>query len=51
MMAEQQLRMTQDRAVALEQARAIAAEERARNIRRQFNAQGVPYTPTGAFTP
>ena len=51
MMAEQQLRITQDRAIALEQARAIAAEERARNVRRHFNAEGVPYTPTGTFTP
>jgi P-type conjugative transfer protein TrbJ len=51
MIAEQQLRITQDRAVALEAARAIAAEERAREVRAQFNATGVPYTPSGSFVP
>jgi conjugal transfer/entry exclusion protein len=42
---EQQLRVTQDRATALEQARAVAAEVRARTVRLQFNAQGTNYTP------
>jgi P-type conjugative transfer protein TrbJ len=51
MMAEQQLRITQDRATALEAARAIAAEERAHEVRAQFNALGVPYTPSGSFVP
>jgi P-type conjugative transfer protein TrbJ len=51
MIAEQQLRITQDRAMALEAARAIAAEERAREVRLQFNATGVPYTASGSFVP
>lgn len=51
MIAEQQLRITQDRAVALETARAVAAQERARMVRLQFNANGVPYTPSGSFVP
>jgi P-type conjugative transfer protein TrbJ len=51
MIAEQQLRITQDRATALEAARAIAAEERAHEVRAQFNALGVPYTPSGSFVP
>ena len=51
MIAEQQLRITQDRAIALETARAVAAQERAREVRLQFNADGVPYTPSGAFVP
>ena len=42
---DQQLRVTQDRATALEQARAVAAEVRARTVRLQFNAQGTNYTP------
>ena len=51
LMADQQLRITQDRAVALETARAVAAEERSRAVRAQFNATGVPYTPQGSFVP
>ena len=51
MIAEQQLRITQDRATALEAARAIAAEARAREVRSQFNSTGVPYTPSGSFVP
>jgi P-type conjugative transfer protein TrbJ len=51
LIAEQQLRITQDRATALEAARAVAAEERAREMRLQFNATGVPYTPAGTFVP
>jgi type IV secretion system protein TrbJ len=41
----QQLRITQDRAVALEQARAVAAQERAREVRRRFQGEGSRYTP------
>jgi conjugal transfer/entry exclusion protein len=37
--------------MALEAARSIAAEERAREMRLQFNATGVPYTPSGSFVP
>jgi P-type conjugative transfer protein TrbJ len=51
LIAEQQLRITQDRAVALETARAIAAEARAEAVRLQFNAAGVPYTPVGSYVP
>lgn len=42
---EQQLRVTQDRATALEQARAVAAQERAREVRRRFQGEGSRYTP------
>lgn len=42
---EQQLRITQDRAVALEQARQVAVQERAREVRRRFQGAGTPYTP------
>lgn len=42
---EQQLRITQDRAVALEQARQVAVQERAREVRRRFQGGGTPYTP------
>ena len=41
----QQLRITQDRAVALEQARQVAVQERAREVRRRFQGGGTPYTP------
>jgi type IV secretion system protein TrbJ len=41
----QQLRITQDRAVALEQARTVAAQERAREVRRRFQGEGSRYTP------
>jgi P-type conjugative transfer protein TrbJ len=41
----QQLRITQDRAVALEQARTVAAQERAREVRRRFQGDGSRYTP------
>jgi P-type conjugative transfer protein TrbJ len=41
----QQLRITQDRAVVLEQARHAAAQERAREVRRRFLGSGTPYTP------
>lgn len=41
----QQLQITQDRAAALEQARVIAVQERAREVRRRFLGDGTPYTP------
>jgi P-type conjugative transfer protein TrbJ len=44
-MQEQQLRLTQDRAAALEQARAVAAEARALVVRAQFIGSGTQYTP------
>lgn len=45
-MQAQQLQITQDRAVALEQARRVAVQERAREVRRRFQGSGTPYTPT-----
>lgn len=41
----QQLQITQDRAVALEQARQVAVQERAREVRRRFQEDGTAYTP------
>jgi P-type conjugative transfer protein TrbJ len=41
----QQLQITQDRAVALEQARQVAVQERAREVRRRFQGDGTAYTP------
>jgi len=41
----QQLQVTQDRAAALEQARQVAVQERAREVRRRFQGGGTPYTP------
>ncbi|SDM59727.1 P-type conjugative transfer protein TrbJ [Oryzisolibacter propanilivorax] len=41
----QRLQITQDRAVALEQARHVAVQERAREVRRRFMGSGTPYTP------
>ena len=43
-MQAQQLQITQDRAVALEQARQVAVQERAREVRRRFQGEGTPYT-------
>lgn len=43
-MQTQQLQITQDRAVALEQARQVAVQERAREVRRRFQGVGTPYT-------
>ena len=43
-MQAQQLQITQDRAVALEQARHVAVQERAREVRRRFQGEGTPYT-------
>jgi P-type conjugative transfer protein TrbJ len=42
---DQQLRLTQDRSAALEGARSVAAEARAREVRRRFLGVGTPYTP------
>ena len=42
---EQQLRLTQDRSAALEQARNVAAEARSREVRRRFQGNGTQYTP------
>jgi len=42
---EQQLRLTQDRSSALEQARSVAAEARSREVRRRFLGNGTQYTP------
>ena len=44
-MQAQQLQITQDRAAALEQARQVAVQERAREVRRRFMGSGTPYTP------
>jgi len=41
----QQLQITQDRTTALEQARQVAVQERAREVRRRFMGSGTPYTP------
>lgn len=42
---DQQLRLTQDRSAALEQARSVAAEARSREVRRRFVGSGTQYTP------
>lgn len=42
---DQQLRLTQDRSSALERARHVVAEARAREVRRRFLGSGTPYTP------
>ena len=44
-MQDQHLRIAQERAAALEQARTVAAEERSREVRRRFIGDGTPYTP------
>lgn len=51
MIQDQQLRVTQDRTVALEQSRSIGEEVRAREVRRRFLGQGSRYTaiPVGGF--
>ncbi|WP_413439421.1 P-type conjugative transfer protein TrbJ [Sulfuriferula sp. GW1] len=41
----QQLQITQDRAVALEQARQVAVHARAAEVRNRFHGTGTPYTP------
>jgi P-type conjugative transfer protein TrbJ len=45
LMQAQQLEVGQDRAVALEHARTVAAEERARELRRRFMTPAVAYSP------
>jgi P-type conjugative transfer protein TrbJ len=45
MIQSQQLHLTQDRGTALEDARRVAAEARAREVRRRFQGSGVQYTP------
>ena len=51
LMQAQQLQVGQDRAVALEHARAVAEEERARELRRRFMAPAAAYraTPVGSL--
>jgi len=44
LMQGQQLQIAQDRAVALEHARAVAAEERSRELRRRFMSAETTYT-------
>lgn len=44
-MQSQQIAIAQDRAVALEQARIVESEARARAVRRQFMTSSIPYTP------
>lgn len=44
-MQAQQLQITQGRSAALEQARQVAVQERAREVRRRFQGDGTPYTP------
>lgn len=46
LMQAQQLQVTQDRALALEQARQLAARERAREVRVRFLGSGTPYSTT-----
>lgn len=45
MIQDQQLRVAQDRATALEQARAVAAEEKGRAVRKKFMTNSTRYTP------
>jgi len=44
-MQAQQLQVTQDRATALEQARQVAVQQQASEVRRRFQGSGTPYTP------
>ncbi|MEO9228794.1 MAG: P-type conjugative transfer protein TrbJ [Devosia sp.] len=44
-MQAQQLQITQDRATALAQAREVAVQARAVEVRRRFQGSGTPYTP------
>lgn len=46
MIQDQQLRVAQDRAIALEQARMVAAAERGQVIRQNFMTSSTRYTPT-----
>ena len=45
LMQGQQLQIAQDRATSLEQARAVAAEARAQELRRRFMTENTLYTP------
>jgi P-type conjugative transfer protein TrbJ len=45
MIQEHQLRLTQDRSEAVERARSVAAEARAREVWRRFQGTGTQYTP------
>lgn len=45
LMQEQQLRLTQDRAAALEQGRSVGAQTGSLTVRQQFAGGGVQYTP------
>lgn len=45
LMQEQQLRLTQDRAAALEQGRAVGAQTGSVTVRQQFVGSGAQYTP------
>lgn len=45
MIQDQQLRIAQDRATALEQARMVAANERSRAVRQYFMTGSTRYTP------
>jgi P-type conjugative transfer protein TrbJ len=45
MIQDQQLRIAQDRATSMEQARVVAAEEKARTVRSHFMTGGSHYTP------
>ena len=44
-MQAQQLQLTQDRAAAVEQARQVAVQARASEVRRRLQGDGTPYTP------
>jgi type IV secretion system protein TrbJ len=50
---QQQLELSEGRATAMEQARAVAAQERARQVRLLFTAEGLAYAPqpVGGFGP
>ncbi len=52
-MQSQQLRIAQDRAVALEQSRMLEADEQGRATRQRFQGKGIAYTPAPvqAFRP
>jgi P-type conjugative transfer protein TrbJ len=53
LIGQQQIAIAQDRATAMEQARVVAAQERARQVRLLFTAGGVAYVPqpVGGFGP
>jgi P-type conjugative transfer protein TrbJ len=53
LIGQQQIAIAQDRATAMEQARVVAAQERARQVRLLFTTGGVAYLPqpVGGFGP